>query len=77
MGDQAVAHGVPPGPGDALTEEPNQGLGTAIPMSLTTHVKDTDKPITDTLAVPLSTVARRRPRGDSRHGPNGPCDRDA
>ena len=32
MGDQAVAHGVPPGPGDALNEEPNQGLGTAIPM---------------------------------------------
>ena len=31
MGDQAVAHGVPPGPGDALNEEPTQGLGTAIP----------------------------------------------
>ena len=31
MGDQAVAHGVLPGPGDALTEEPNQGLGNAIP----------------------------------------------
>ena len=31
MGDQAVAHGVPPGPGDALTEEPIQGLGNAIP----------------------------------------------
>ena len=30
--DQAVAHGVPPGPGDALTEEPIQGLGNAIPM---------------------------------------------
>ena len=31
MGDQAIAHGVPPGPGDALTEEPIQGLGNAIP----------------------------------------------
>ena len=50
MGDQAVAHGVPPGPGDALNEEPNQGLGNAIPIMYQGSVKVKEEERTSTSA---------------------------